>query len=230
MPERGESSRFNRANGPRLRALRKSRGWSQLELATRAGYSERVIRKAEAGETVRHDVLSTLAQTLSTEDEAVSVPMLAFDPVAAVRRFFEIYDRHEIRMLAHMRDLLTEDVRFIFHADPSVNPLSGTWPGFEGLQAYLDLFFGMFVRCNPEPIAPVFSVSGDQVVARYSEVVRHGDIVAPPVWIHLIFTFRGDQICQVEDFCDTDTAARFLKEIGKAGNRDDENGELSSEG
>lgn len=219
MSHNGESDRFNRANGDRIRELRKTRGWTQLELATRSGYSERVVRKAEAGETIRHDVLLTLAETFSTPHEPVTVPMLTSDPVDLVRRFFEIYDQHEIRMLAYMTDILTQDVRFIFHADPQNNPLSGTWDGFPGLQAYLDRFFGMFVRCNPEPIAPVYSRSGNQVVARYSEVVRHGDIVAPPVWIHLIFTFRDGRIAQVEDFCDTDTAARFLKQIGMSGEK-----------
>lgn len=217
MPQNGESERFNRANGSRVRDLRKARGWTQLALATRAGYSERVIRKAEGGEAIRHDVLVSLAQALSTPEELITVATLVADPLPLVRKFFETYDRYERDMVPHLVDVLSPDIRFIFHADPARNPLSGTWEGFAGLQAYLDKFFGMFVRCNPEKLAPRYSVNGDQVVVSYSEIVRFGETVAPPVWIHLIFTIQEGRIVQVEDFCDTDTAARFLKEVGVTG-------------
>ena len=217
MPQNGESERFNRANGSRVRDLRKARGWTQLTLAARSGYSERVIRKAEASEPLRPDVLVSLAEALSTPEEPITVAMLTTDPLPLVRRFFEAYDRHEREMLPHLTDVLSPDVRFVFHADPARNPLSGIWEGLSGLQAYLDKFFGMFVRCNPEKLAPRYSVNGEQVVVSYSEIVRFGEIVAPPVWIHLLFTVREGRIVQVEDFCDTDTAARFLEEVGVSG-------------
>lgn len=217
MPHNGESERFNRANGSFIRELRKARGWTQLALAGRAGYSERVIRKAEGGETIRHDVLASLAEALGTPEEPITVAMLTADPLPLVRKFFETYDRHEREMLSHLVDVLSPEIKFIFHADPARNPLSGTWEGFAGLQAYLDKFFGMFVRCNPGKLTPRYSVNGEQVVVSYSEIVRFGEIVAPPVWIHLIFTIQDGRIVQVEDFCDTDTAARFLKEVGVSG-------------
>ncbi len=73
-------------------------GLVAIEPATR-GLLDQSIRKAEAGETVRHDVLSTLAQTLSTADEAVSVPMLALTRWRRSGGSSRSADRHEIRML-----------------------------------------------------------------------------------------------------------------------------------
>lgn len=216
-PSPGPSERFNRANGPRIRELRKARGWTQLTLASRTGYSERVIRKAEKSEPIRHDVLATIAQALSTPAEPITVAMLTSDPVQIVRRFYEAYDVHEREMLPHVHDVLAPDVKFVFYADPERNPLSGTWEGVRGIQAYLDKFFGMFVRQNKGKQNPQYIVNGQQVVASFSEIVCYGEVVAPPVWIHLKFSLRDGRIALVEDFCDTDTAARFLKEIGVPG-------------
>ena len=216
-PSPGSPERFNRANGPRIRELRRLRGWTQLTLASRTGYSERVVRKAERGKPIRHDVLATIAQALSTPGEPVTVAMLTSDPVQIVRRFYEAYDVHEREMLAHVQDLLAPDVRFVFRADPERNPLSGTWEGLRGIQAYLDKFFGMFVRENKGDQNPQYAGNGQQVVASFTEIVRHGDIVAPPVWIHLVFSLQEGRIVLLEDFCDTDTAARFLKKIGVPG-------------
>jgi len=193
-----------------------------LTLASKAGYSERAIRNAESSGPVRHDVLATLAEALSTPNDPVTVAMLTSDPVHLVRRFCEAYDLYEREMLAHIEGLLAPDVKFIFHADPARNPLSGTWEGIRGIQAYLDKFFGMFVRCNRGELNAQYSVNGQQVVVSFSEIVRFGEIVAPPVWIYLLFTVREGRIALVEDFCDTDTAARFLEEIGVPGRAEGE--------
>ncbi len=74
----------------------------------------------------------------------------------------------------------------------------------------------MFVRCNPSRSRRP-SASAAITWWPATRRVRHGDIVAPPVRIHLIFTFRGDRISQVEDFRDTDTAARFLERDREGG-------------
>lgn len=212
-----KKERFHRAAGERIRALRKERGWTQLELAVRSGYSERVIRKAEACGTLSHGVLEVLAATFATAERHLAAQDLVFDPLAAARLFMECYDRHEREMLPHIRHLLADDVSFVFNADPERNPLSGTWAGPEGVQAYLDRFFGMFARVGTGVPTARYLADGDSVIVRLLETVRFGDVVAPPVWVHLHFTFRNGRIARLDDFCDTDTAARFLNEIGMAG-------------
>ena len=55
----------------RVRAGRAAAGWSQEELAARAGYSDRLIRKLEGGGTVR---ARTLADVLRALDPASPCP------------------------------------------------------------------------------------------------------------------------------------------------------------
>ena len=52
-------------NGLTIRQRRKQLGWSQIELGQRSGYSERVVRKAEASGTLRLQTVKDLAMTLS---------------------------------------------------------------------------------------------------------------------------------------------------------------------
>jgi len=61
---RGPADGTRRINGPRLRAARLDLGWTQAEFSRRSGYSERLIRKAEASGYVRVFTLNDLAGTL----------------------------------------------------------------------------------------------------------------------------------------------------------------------
>lgn len=216
MPNNNGNGRFNRANGQFIRELRKRRGWTQCELAQRAGYSERVIRKAEASETISHEVLDVLAVALSNPEHSLTAAELTFDPISIVRQFVDCYDRYGQAMLPHVASLFTEDTKLIFRADPERNPLAGEYHGLAGWQQYLDRFFGMFTRVTPKPLTPEYSASGNYVIARWLETVRCGDVTAPPLWVHLHFTLRGGKVALTEDYCDTDTAAKFLQDVGMA--------------
>ncbi|MFN3148584.1 helix-turn-helix domain-containing protein [Bremerella sp.] len=48
-----------------LRELRLNNGWTQAELAKRAGYSERLIGKAESGSPIARDTIVDIADALS---------------------------------------------------------------------------------------------------------------------------------------------------------------------
>jgi transcriptional regulator with XRE-family HTH domain len=54
-------------DGAKFRAFRQARGWSQLELAATAGVSERTIRNAERGRSLRRDFLEYLAGALGVD-------------------------------------------------------------------------------------------------------------------------------------------------------------------
>lgn len=61
------NSKLLAVNGVTIRRRRKELRWSQVELSQRAGYSERVIRKAEAGGTLRLQTIKDLATALSAD-------------------------------------------------------------------------------------------------------------------------------------------------------------------
>src|SRR5262245_22480826 len=76
---------MNRFDAGKLRAFRRLRGYSQEEMARRAGVDERTIRRAERGETVPHgETVRIFATTLGvTPEELFSIDADA-SPTAAL--------------------------------------------------------------------------------------------------------------------------------------------------
>ena len=76
-----------------IRERRKQLGWSQVELGHRAGYSERVIRKAEASGTLRLQTIQDLAMTLSVGGLLITFQDLttfAAEPSEIFQRMVEV--------------------------------------------------------------------------------------------------------------------------------------------
>jgi transcriptional regulator with XRE-family HTH domain len=65
-------------NGQRLQTLRQSAGLTQEELAEKADYSDRLIRKAEASGPLRKSTIADLAEALSTTLQKVTSDDLVF--------------------------------------------------------------------------------------------------------------------------------------------------------
>lgn len=87
-------------NGDLMRDLRKARGWTQEQLAALAGYSPRLIRKAESGSSVKSDTIEVLAAALSTPEAPVSPETLVSDPLGMVRAFAVAYAYDERQLAA----------------------------------------------------------------------------------------------------------------------------------
>jgi transcriptional regulator with XRE-family HTH domain len=69
-------------DGQQLRLLRAARGWTQLQAAEQAGFSDRLIRKAESGGPLETQTLAVLAQLYSTPQR----PLTPGDLLARNRR------------------------------------------------------------------------------------------------------------------------------------------------
>lgn len=80
----GGTARSFRVSGDRLCSLRLARGWTQLEAAERAGISERLLREAEAGESLGFRSIAILAELYSTVQAPLSVDELASGPFGAL--------------------------------------------------------------------------------------------------------------------------------------------------
>lgn len=65
-------------NGPRLQALRQQAAMTQEQLARKTGYSDRLIRKAEASGPLRESTIARLAVALSTPERIVTIADLTF--------------------------------------------------------------------------------------------------------------------------------------------------------
>ncbi len=80
-----ESSRSVLVHGRMIRSLRKMHGWTQAELAKRAGYSERLIRKAELGGRLMPETIADLSEPWRLRETDRSHFALVLDPFVGQR-------------------------------------------------------------------------------------------------------------------------------------------------
>lgn len=110
-------ARSFRVSGERLCSFRLARGWTQLEAAERAGISERLVRMAEAGESLGWRSIAILAELYSTvqspllPDDLVSGPLAgapgtafqSLDIEAIARRWHnELWNLGRLEILAEL--------------------------------------------------------------------------------------------------------------------------------
>jgi steroid delta-isomerase-like uncharacterized protein len=122
-------SRSFAVDGNALKALRVNRGWTQHQAAQRAGYSDRWIRKAEAGGPLEIQSIAVLASLYSTEqrhltpddlllERETTARLASASPSASaaeelVRRFFEeLWNRRRFEVI---EELLAPDC--VLHAE-----------------------------------------------------------------------------------------------------------------
>ncbi len=198
-------SRFHAINTRLVRELRQKRGWSQKELAKRAGYSERLIRKAEFGGTLDVDTIHSLAEALSTFEEKITFQTIVHDGLSIARTFVSGYEQLGQKMISAIEPYFTTDFKFYMAGDPQSAPFIGTWHGKDGFQQFLDLYFGVVTR-GPGTLQPTYLVNADSVIARYADRVTIFGQPDTVLWTFLHFWFRDGLLCMVEHFYDTQAA------------------------
>ncbi|MEM6688059.1 MAG: ester cyclase [Planctomycetota bacterium] len=108
-----------RLMGRRLIELRAIADWTQRDFARYSGYSERLIRKAECGGSIRRTTAVDLLQTLQASESinqtpAAAEPLECFldvddtDVVGLLRRWFELIFNH--RRLGVIDEMTSPDV------------------------------------------------------------------------------------------------------------------------
>ncbi|AMV34200.1 helix-turn-helix protein [Pirellula sp. SH-Sr6A] len=199
-------------NGRRLAEFRKLAGMTQLDLAARSGYSERAIRKAEAGGFLRISTLHDLAEALSTAERRVAVQELVLNQLTMAMQFVDAYDRHGVAMMQHCGEIFSEDVELHCPGDNAQVPFAGVWRGRDGLQLFFDLFFSVFSRTRGS-LKPVYLESDHRIVARYEDQVFFESHPMPPFWVNLHFQFQDGRIVRVDDEYDTRYASQCFMEL-----------------
>lgn len=205
------NSRSIAVNGRELRSHRIARGWTQAEHAKAAGYTERLVSKAENGGSLEIATIQDLAEALSTPDQVVSFASLTLDIAAIARKWVETFARLETRMLCEMESLFTDDFEFVCPGDPQMAPFVGTWKGTNGLQRWLDLFFGFFEKTVNEEVE--YMVGDGTVIARWLATCTYQGVQCPPVRINMHFQFENGLIARIVDDYDTHTGS---VEVSKA--------------
>ena len=202
--------RFLPINGRELRNCRLARGWTQSQLAKSAGYTERLIRKAEKGGTLDIATIQNLAEALSSPDKVVLPESLTLDIAAIARKWVEGFENLEARMLPEIEPFLTDDFEFVCPGEPGTVPFIGTWKGSAGMQQWLDLYFSLFQRHKSTGVE--YMVGDNTVVARWLESGTFQGVACAPVRINMHFRFVNGLIAHIEDDYDTHCGATNVAE------------------
>lgn len=199
------AERFCSINGRELRSRRILQGLTQVELARAAGYTERLIRKAEKGGSLELATIRDLAEALSSPEHTVTVESLTLDHLAMAKQWVEAFDQLEQRMLPDIEHLLADDFEFYCPGEPSTAPFIGTWKGTPGLQMFLDNYFAIFTRVRN--IKVEYTVGENSVGARWMESGFMQGIPCGPIRINLHFSFVNGLIARIDDDYDTQAGA-----------------------
>lgn len=200
------NSRSVRINSEYLRRLRTQLGLTQCDLARIAGYTERLIRKAEAGGTLSRESVNNLVEALARQGAQITSQQLMLDIASVANEWLDAFDRHGREMVPYVRHHLAREFVFVCPGNPSVAPFIGTWCGVEGLQRWLDLYCGIFRRV---PLTDrSCTVGEDAVNIRFLESGYIGDQFCGPIRINMHFYFDAyGLICRIDDDYDTQAGA-----------------------
>lgn len=183
------------------------RNLSQVALAKLAGYSERLVRKAEAGGALDIDTIKNFAQAFSSGGSKVEMSDLCVNHVEAARLFVEAFEKHGTDMLPLIEDLVSERFEWCCPGDSSVIPYAGNWVGIDGFAAWLQLFFGIFDCCSSLS-GTRFTVGEDCVSVRFDQRFVRRDQVHSNVWANLHLEFENHLIVRAEIQHDTASLLR----------------------
>lgn len=118
-------------NGKLISHLRKRIGWTQSELARRAGFTERLIVKAEASQSIAAATLEIISQTFTEAGLLVTSRDLASDPATLAKLFFFSICEHGPDSLERNSHFISEQLVVHFAGDPQVFPFAGTHFGID---------------------------------------------------------------------------------------------------
>ena len=214
MPQENNPTRSVQCNGSLLAARRRTRGWTQAELASKAGFTERLISKAEAGNTVSTQTLHVLAATLSENGETVTFEDLATNPVALTRQFIESMYHDCGKVIDATEHFLHPECAFFFSGDSDVFPFAGWHYGLDAGRRAFDLFFSILEP--PEDLSELehwnyLPTDAGAIAWGDSWIHPIGRPMDEPVKVAVKNQFQGGLLTKWEDLFDTQAGAAVIE-------------------
>lgn len=195
-------------NGELIKRYRSQRGLTQQELASEAGFTQRLIAKAEAGQTVHPDTVEILAETLSSGEKQITPEDLVYFPKAIVRHVLESFAKHERQCVAHCHQFLSEKMTTSCPGDPSIIEFAGEYETIDGFDQFWGNFFSVMERTDKNCVLDSLQMfeSENQVAVLTVERADHkavpshlGDNQTP---LGIVFTFERGKLLRFEDHFD----------------------------
>jgi transcriptional regulator with XRE-family HTH domain len=194
--------------------LRERRGWTQQQLATVAGYSERLISKAESGRPISATAVDDIAGALSIAEEQIHPEDIISDPLARAKEYVTAHYIHQADIIRSVRHFIDDDVVHVMHGDPSVIPFAGTRRGIDELEETFRVFFSLMEvpkNYDFEPDHTYMSEGNQVVVFANSWIHPKGQPMEKPMQLTQRFQFCRGKIVHIEIVFDTSYGEELLR-------------------
>jgi transcriptional regulator with XRE-family HTH domain len=196
-----------RIQGEVLRELRVSCGWSQSELADRAGVSERTVRNAEASCRLGVHAARCIAEALETPFDELTLSNSQAMPRRAWRPMIESFDRvySQAILSADVRGLLEiahTDITWFCMTTPRME-FCGQFAGLEGLQSHCEAVHRWLTEASVQAREPQYRTihgEGDLLYVQGEVRFSAGGTNDHRFWMAKVLRFEDSKIRSVEQF------------------------------
>ncbi len=199
-----------------LRQLRLRNGLTQADLAKRAGYSERLISKAEAGVPIALDTIVDLADAFSEVDEdRIFWEDLACNPVQLAQRYIHALHVHQKGVIDEIEEFLDVNAVVRIAGDPAQIPFAGEHVGIDAIRRAFDIFFSVLeVPQNLDYTKHYQYICQGPNAIIWGESWIHpiGRPMKTPIRVSNLLMFRQGKIVLLDDCFDTAAGAACLRE------------------
>lgn len=222
MPDSTNSTRSQACNGKRIAQVRKQLGWTQRDLALKAGFTQRLIAKAEAGQPVAPSSIHILAEALNEGGAEVTAVDLTCEPIALAREFMAALYVHQERLIEACKHFIAPEVVVRFAGDPATIPFAGTHQGIEAAGQAFKVFFQVIEFPNG-----VAELEGFEFVATEGGALVWGESwghpigmpITKPVSLGIRMDFEDGLLTSFDNRYDTQTGADHIIASGVLENR-----------
>lgn len=213
--KRTRTSSGVRVNGPRLQALRLQAGLTQEELAALAGYSDRLIRKAESSGLLRVSTIRILAQTLSERGLKVTAEDLTFLPSSVAMEICRLLITSNSQEFAAIRAKLCDSLELHVAGEAPAIPFAGTFSGIDGLRQFMNILHATAeIRSFEQNNISAYSSADGEVLVLKSDMrtIRSAQQAFASVWWFFEFRFTDATVRSIRIFLDTGVVSRLLRD------------------
>ena len=206
-------------NSKKLSSLRRERNWTQAKLAKVAGYSLRLINKAESGRPISIEAVEVLAEALSTTNEKISPQDLIASPTTLSKEFIFGMYRHANLLIQHTSYFLDDNVLFRFSGDSKEIPFAGEYRGIDNVGIAFNIFYSVLespVNHDPSKWYDFIEHDNDVVVWGKSWLHPIGRPLKKPVEVSILMRYEAGKLVLFDDRFDTETGKQVIRNARQA--------------
>jgi transcriptional regulator with XRE-family HTH domain len=204
-----------RSNGSLIAHYRGLLNLTQLQLAVKAGVSERVVRKAEAGEALRNSSLQALADALSPPGVPLNAFSLTREPLAVAQALKTAYTNYGSEAIERCADILDPEIIIAIHTDVQNIAFAGEFCGIAGMQKIIRDGTAQFQDRTVK--SERWSVDGNRVMAFCHEGFRLKGVENAPMletWMLHEYAVQHGRVRRIDTYLDSLAWVRYLEHHG----------------